>query len=54
MSKYISDNKFLFFAEVDFYTNSITIIKDYTEISYNEMPLLIKDSLIIRNWQTKL
>lgn len=51
---YFSDKHFLPFCEIDYYTNEITIIKDFKELGSNDFPLIIKDYLRIRKWPTNL
>mgnify|MGYP000444855130 CR=1 FL=1 len=48
------DKKFLTFVEIDYYTKTIIILKDYKELSLEDLYLLVTEYLNLKNFSYNL
>lgn len=53
-TKYLSDKKILSFIELDYYTNTITITKDFSQLTANDMQIIIRNLFTITRWRVPI
>jgi ribosomal protein S4 len=54
VERFSKTNKFLTFVEIDYYTKTIVILKDYKELSLEDLYLLITEYLDLKNFSYNL
>jgi ribosomal protein S4 len=54
VDRFSKTKKFLTFVEIDYYTKTIIILKDYKELSLEDLYLLITESLDLKNFSYNL
>jgi hypothetical protein len=52
-SKYFVNHLHFTFLEIDYYSNTIVIIKDFNELSSDDLTLLIEKSISYQNFLKK-